>query len=167
MQESQPDFSQVTQVAIQDELESQSPEDKKELTEADMRKIRKVYFTQQYGKVSACGHRFHPLNEPQHRNCQPCWFAYFNTHGELTKAVDEFFREHDADKLTQIRGAKFTKMFLGFMGTLAQLREINESSTTGAIGDNNAVSDGAGEDNSDTGRSSENNNTADSSAVQI
>ena len=46
-----------------------------------------------------------------------------NTHGELVKVADEFFREYGKARLVAMRGKVFVKMFLRFMSTVQHLME--------------------------------------------
>jgi hypothetical protein len=75
--------------------------------------------TLQLQTVPLCGHKFRPGHEPKNRNCERCWFTFFNAHGELTKACDEVFQQFGPDGLSQLRGPKFTRNYLKFMSTLA------------------------------------------------
>lgn len=76
--------------------------------------------------VPMCGHKFVPGQEPKHRNCEPCWFTFFNAHGELTQACDTVFKDFGPDGLTKIRGPKFAKNFIKFMSTLASWKKASE-----------------------------------------
>jgi hypothetical protein len=78
-------------------------------------------------KVEPCGHKFVPGEEPRHRNCTPCWFAYFQVNGEITKAADEVFQEQGESGLRQLATPKFVKNFLMFMGALAQWEALNKA----------------------------------------
>jgi hypothetical protein len=85
-----------------------------------------------------CGHKFAPGSEPRFSNCESCWFAFFQVHGDLTKAVTELVHEHGMDSVKQVRGEKFAKNFIKFMATIAQwktqvdeLKEQDEQSIGG------------------------------------
>lgn len=82
-----------------------------------------------YTRLPACGHRFDPNREPRFNNCESCWFAFFQTHGELTQTADELFQKHGIDAIRQIRGKKFAENWLKFMATLAQWKQQMEGST--------------------------------------
>lgn len=100
-------------------------------------------------RVPDCGHKFVPEQEPRHRNCEACWFTFFQVHGEVTKTADELFKAAGVEAIQQLRGKKFTKHFLRFMGALAQWKSMaddakattetkveDEQSTTG-VGSSN------------------------------
>lgn len=154
-------FIQANEAAVVDgkepvTLETSAVEEPKELTEKDFRKLRKLYITEAHARVAACGHRFHPTNEPR-TNCANCWFAFFQVHGELTKSVDEFFRTLGRDALIKMRGKTFTKNFTRFMALLAQIqKEQNESSVTGASpsSEPEAGADSPSEQSTDSGSGS-------------
>jgi hypothetical protein len=111
--------------------------------------------TLQYQRIPMCGHKFRPSMEPRHRNCESCWFTFFNVHGELTKAVDEVFTQFGESGLMQLRGPKFTRNFTKFMSTIASwkkaadaAKEQNEqqdsTSTASGSGPVAAIPEGAG-----------------------
>ena len=56
----------------------------KQLTSIERGKIMKLYWTQTNGVVAACGHKLGEHAEPKN-NCTDCWFAFFQSHGELTQ----------------------------------------------------------------------------------
>lgn len=95
---------------------------KKPISPAEYKKLMGVYFTQRYSRVEHCNHTFHPENEPR-TNCQYCWFAYFQIHGETTQTADECFQKDGKAMLVRVRGERFTKNFLRFMATLAYMKE--------------------------------------------
>ena len=140
---SEADETIAATAAQSDQPGSQPPaEPDKPLTEKDFRQLRRVYFTVRHDRVNQCGHRFDRMNEPR-TNCQYCWFAFFNTHGELAQTADRAFQEQGKAFLIQIRGAKFTKMFLRFMATLAQFQKEQEKNEpagkiegSGSVGQN-------------------------------
>lgn len=98
----------------------------KELTKTEYKDAMRKEFTLRRPRPT-CGHRFAPGAEPQHRNCEACWFAFFQTHGELTQACDEVFANYGEAGLRQLRGPKFTKNYLKFMATLAHLKQMMEA----------------------------------------
>lgn len=90
------------------------------ITLSDIKKFNKIYVTVQHPRVKECGHRFDEFHEPRH-NCEFCWFAFFNTHGDLVKTVDEIFhKENGIHVLTALKGKKFVRNFTKFMSTVAQ-----------------------------------------------
>ena len=73
-----------------------------------------------------CGHKLVAGQPPRHRNCEACWFTFFQVHGELTQAVDEAYNsqgtEVGRELIKQLRGVKFLKNFLKFMSTVATMK---------------------------------------------
>jgi hypothetical protein len=99
----------------------------KELTEADMRKLRKQYVTIQLPKVIACKHRLDLSRQPRHRNCEHCWWAWFNNHGEIVQQLDEMHTSGQDDVIIQLQGSKFFKRWLQFMSTVANFKLQQEA----------------------------------------
>jgi hypothetical protein len=73
-----------------------------------------------------CGHKLVAGHAPRHRNCDACWFTFFQVHGDLTKAVDEAYNsqgtEVGRELIKQLRGTKFLRNFLKFMSTIALMK---------------------------------------------
>lgn len=111
---------------------------KQELTEYDMRKLRKQYVTIQHPRVVACLHKLDLHLQPRHRNCEHCWWAWFNNHGEIVQQLDEMHTSGQDAVIIQLQGSKFYKRWLQFMSTVAnfklqaeQSQESNEQDTSG------------------------------------
>lgn len=77
--------------------------------------------------VLACGHKYRNEFEPNHRNCERCWFAFFQTHGELTQAVEEAYQTGGAKLVSKLRGPKFLHQFLKFLSTVAFVKMQQEA----------------------------------------
>jgi hypothetical protein len=99
-------------------------EPKKPLTLKELKKARSIYVTRRNDIVEHCGHKFHTDNQPD-TNCPYCWFAFFQTFGEVTQTADEVYQKEGKEMLVKIRGKKFVKNFLQFMKTLAYMKENN------------------------------------------
>lgn len=103
-----------------------------EITRAEYKKGMHDSFTVRH-KPLPCGHKLVIGQQPRHRNCDNCWFVFFQTHGELTQAVEEAYQSSGtmvgAALITQLRGVKFLKHFLRFMSTVASYKESLESAT--------------------------------------
>lgn len=96
----------------------------------EYKKMMRQFFTVQHKRVAACGHKF--TGQEPRTNCQFCWFAYFNENGEFTKSLDELWRSPNGkNMLPALRGAKFTKMFLRFMSTVASWKAADEKGSNG------------------------------------
>ena len=81
--------------------------------------------------VKACGHRLDLHVQPSHRNCEDCWFAFFNTHGELCQQLDEMHTSEGGDSaIIQLQGAKFLHRWKQFMATIAQWKIEHEAQET-------------------------------------
>jgi len=80
-----------------------------------------------YQRAPICGHKVILEREPRHRNCQSCWFIFFNAHKELVEACDEVFKNFGEDGLKQIRPGKFTTNYLRFMSTVASWKKAADA----------------------------------------
>lgn len=76
---------------------------------------------------AACGHKFRAEFEPKFRNCEQCWFTYFQVHGELTQAVEEAYQKGGGELIKKLRGPKFLDNFLKFMATVALIKAQQEA----------------------------------------
>lgn len=102
----------------------------------------------QYKRLK-CGHKLVPGSEPRFRNCELCWFSFFQLHGELTRLATEVFEEYGYEGLANMQGRKFAKNFTKFMGTLAHWKQMSEGSTEVKAVDEQRIEgteDGGGED---------------------
>ena len=100
--------------------------EKIEITRSEFKEHRRKFFTVKYQVNQTCGHPIVKDNEPRFRNCEACWFVFFQIHGEFTQACDEVFGKFGEDGLRQLRGPKLTKNFLKFMSTLALWKKTSE-----------------------------------------
>lgn len=110
-----------------------------EITRAEYKKAMHDTFTVKHQKIPMCGHKFVPGHEPRHRNCQHCWFVFFQVHGELTQSVEEVFQKHGKPAIVALRGEKFLDMFLKFMSTVAQYKQAVEASKGTATKDDDGA----------------------------
>lgn len=94
----------------------------KELTRSEYKLAMRHLFTVRNNIVVQCGHKLTAFGEPTQANCDSCWFAFFNAHGEFVQAVDEAYQQHGAKFVESLKGRKFVKNFQKFMSTVAQLR---------------------------------------------
>ena len=93
------------------------------LTPGDEKKLRKLYVTGKHPRVLACHHRLDLTFQPRQRNCEHCWFAWFNNHGELVQQLDEMFQTQGNTLIIQLQGNKFYHRWRQFMATIAQLKQ--------------------------------------------
>lgn len=77
-------------------------------------------------RLPMCGHKLVPGREPRSRNCDPCWFAFFQIHKEVTETCLEVFRTHGLGALIQLRGHKFAQKFTAFMSTIAEWQQMKK-----------------------------------------
>lgn len=91
------------------------------ITERLLRFLRGKYFTVRHIPLNECGHMLDMINEPRHRNCENCWFQFFNTHPQLVEVADQFFRTHGRKPMEGMRGKKWVVMFLRYMATVIHL----------------------------------------------
>jgi hypothetical protein len=113
------------------------------LTEAAIRKLRGQYFTVRHIPLVDCGHKMDVINEPRHRNCENCWWQWFNFHPQLVSTVDEAWRENGKEFVIRLRGKHFAKMFGRFMQTVVALKEeeknANQEQSIGGIPESGGV----------------------------
>lgn len=117
----------------------------KELTEGELKKIRKAYVTKQHPQVIACGHSLDLDRQPTQRNCEHCWFAWFNNHGEVVQQLDEMYTSGKTDEIIILQGIKFYKMWRKFMATIAgwqRVAEVNEQGISSTEGSNEGRTEG-------------------------
>jgi hypothetical protein len=102
------------------------------LTKAEYKAGMRSQFTIRHRPLP-CGHKLAAGQPPRHRNCEACWFTFFQVHGELTKAVEEAYNsqgtEVGRELVKQLRGSKFLSNFLKFMSTVAALKSQMETQT--------------------------------------
>jgi hypothetical protein len=115
--------------------------------ERTMAKLRGKYFTVRHIFLKDCGHKMDAINFPK-RNCENCYFQWFNHHGELVRVADEFYRQYGKERLIAMRGKKFTVAFLRFMSTVQhflkeqKLKEQADGNTNQVGEPNSGVSSG-------------------------
>jgi hypothetical protein len=98
----------------------------RETTLSQFKALRAKYFTVRHKRMEPCGHRLDQINEPRH-NCEYCWFAFFQTHGELVQTTDRAYQEQGAAFVDKMRGIKYRKMFLRFMSTIQMFKSEIEA----------------------------------------
>lgn len=103
-------------------------EDKPKLTKAEIKRLRRQFVTVNLPRVASCGHRYRADRQPRHRNCEECWMAWLNAHGELVQTTDELHNtEGGVAMIIQLQGTKFLKMFRRFMSTVAGMKKAQET----------------------------------------
>lgn len=103
--------------------------ERKQPTEGEMKKLRKQYVTIQNPKVIACGHGLSLGTQPTHRNCESCWFAFFQNHGELVQQLDEMHTTGQDKVIVDLQGSKFYSQWRKFMSTVANWKQERKSET--------------------------------------
>lgn len=74
-----------------------------------------------------CGHKLRGEGfEPNHRNCEKCWFTFFQINGQFSQAVEEAYQTGGGDLIKKLRGSKFLDMWLKFMSTVALIKRQQE-----------------------------------------
>jgi hypothetical protein len=106
--------------------------EKEELSLREYKNALRQFFTVRRSTVVECKHKI-DLDSPPKNNCQVCWFAWFNQHGELVTALDEAFNE-SPEILDRIWGTKVRKNFTRFMSTLAAWKAEQEKDVKGTTG---------------------------------
>lgn len=112
----QPEVFNRSTAVIEDANAEAAGTGKKELTRKEWKNLLRLYFTVRRPVVEGCGHKI-DTERPPKNNCEICWFAWFNSHGEIVQSTVQ------ADKrfVVQIFGEKFLKMFNKFMATVARM----------------------------------------------
>jgi hypothetical protein len=110
------------QEGLPPELRNDKDGNPPQLTEGLLRKLRGRYFTVRHPFLVDCGHKLDMINQPKN-NCDNCWFQFFNTHGELVKVADQFYRTHGKGAMVSMRGEKFVKNFGRFMVTVLAMKQ--------------------------------------------
>lgn len=103
-----------------------------------VKRLRGKYFTVRHVPMP-CGHKLDVVNEPSHRNCETCWFYFFNTHPQLVEVADQMYRTLGANAVMGLRGGKFVKMFKRYMATMYHIMKARED-VAGAQAGNDAGS---------------------------
>ena len=98
-------------------------------TEKTLAMLRNRYFTIRHILLKDCGHKIDAINFPK-RNCENCYFQWFNCHGTLVETADEFYRQYGKKRLVALRGTKFVTAFLRFMSTVHHFLEEQKRNET-------------------------------------
>lgn len=118
-----------------------------QMTRQVWKQMMRMHFTVRRGTAPGCGHKLSSINVPNEKgentlfitsdprkNCDSCWFTYFNTNGQMTNIADECFREAGRDVLERSRGKRFVRYFLRFMSTIARFqREAAEKAAANGV----------------------------------
>lgn len=140
----------------------------KQMTRQVWKQMMRIHFTIRRGKAQPCEHKLSSINVPNEKgettvfitsdprkNCDSCWFTYFNTNGQMTQIADECFREAGRDVLERSRGKRFVKYFLRFMSTIARFqREAAEREAANGVkveGTTDDSTTGGGSPSTDSG----------------
>jgi len=92
------------------------------INERTLRLIRGKTFTVRHILLEDCQHKMDMQNQPK-TGCENCWYQWLNHHGTLVQTAHEFYQQFGKERLVAMRGAKFVKMFLRFMSTIAHMIE--------------------------------------------
>jgi hypothetical protein len=92
------------------------------INERTLRLIRGKTFTVRHILLEDCQHKMDMQNQPK-TGCENCWYQWLNHHGTLVQTAHEFYQQFGKERLVAMRGAKFVKMFLRFMSTVAHMIE--------------------------------------------
>ena len=128
---------QIDQAAV-DKLAAMIPPDPTTMNYREELRTRMVPFRDsskgpiRFQRLPICKHKFVHGSEPRHRNCESCWFAFFQIHGEITQLADEIHSKHGLPGLRQLKGPKFAKNFTKFMATLAVWKKATEEAKQNA-----------------------------------
>jgi hypothetical protein len=87
-----------------------------------LKQLRGRYFTVKHVLLTNCWHKLDMINFPK-RNCENCYFTWFNTHPQLVETADQFFRIHGKGPLIGMRGRKFFIAFVRYMATIIHFQK--------------------------------------------
>jgi hypothetical protein len=134
----------------------------KQMTRQVWKQMMRIHFTVRRGLAQPCGHKLSTIMVPDdkgkqsvfitsdpRKNCESCWFTYFNTNGQMTQIADDCFQNAGRDVLERSRGKKFVKYFLMFMSTMARFQREAAERATRTFKKENA--DGVETESADTG----------------
>lgn len=102
----------------------------KQYSKAEIGKLRRQHMTQVFAEVNACGHKFHPINEPTN-GCDDCWNAFFRVHEGVVIGVQSIISTFGQAQLVKIRGTKFLKRYKVFAAVLEE--EQRNAATEAAL----------------------------------
>jgi hypothetical protein len=85
--------------------------------------IRKKQLPCHLPRVIACKHRLDLSRPPRYRNCDSCWFAFFQNNPRTVETADELHQAGNSRLIEQLQGTKFLEKFRNFMSTVAKLKE--------------------------------------------
>jgi hypothetical protein len=91
-----------------------------------LKELRGKYFTVRHIPLEECGHKLDALNEPRHRNCETCWWHWFETHPALVEAVDDAWRTQGKRLVVNLRGTHFATMFARYVVTRTAINKERE-----------------------------------------
>jgi len=109
-----------------------------QLSETEIRKLRRQYITKVHDTVVACGHKFHPTQTPSHANCADCWEAFFNIHTGTVAAAQSIVTAFGFEQLVKCNGTKFCKFYSAFVDKRNQEAE-NEKHNVVSISSESVV----------------------------
>lgn len=121
--------------------------EKIEITRAEYKKYQRQNTTVKHQRVPMCGHKFVQGKEPRHKNCETCWFSFFQVYGELTQSVEEVYAKKGPALIVQLKGKKFLVNFLKFMATVAVWKMTADAAKEKQDGSTSTVEGSNGEDN--------------------
>lgn len=102
------------------------------ITEKLLRQLRNRYFIVKHVVLTNCGHKLDMINFPK-RNCENCYFQWFNTHPQLVEVADQFYRTHGKGPLIGMRGKKFFVAFTRYMATIIHFMKEEELAKQNAV----------------------------------
>jgi hypothetical protein len=112
---------------------NQQQSEPRQYTRKEIGQMRRRYVTIVNSTVKACGHpvKFDQTTQP-HNNCIECWSAYFLTAIDL-EGVHVVLTKQGVRALIAQRGAKFVKMFRGFLNSRLMPMLNAEAAKQGAV----------------------------------
>ena len=109
-----------------DNVEIDHENKKVTITPGEAKRLRKQFVTVHHPRVVHCQHRLDLNTQPRQRNCEHCWFAWFQNHGEVVQQLDEMFVADGGALIVQLQGKKFLHRWRQFMATIASWEKVAE-----------------------------------------
>jgi hypothetical protein len=98
----------------------------RQVSEAELKQLRRLYFTVRHDTVQPCGHKLDRVNQPDN-NCEFCWFGFYESHPQLVETADKAYVEQGQRFLDKMRGVKFRKFFTRYMATKLKMQQEMET----------------------------------------
>ncbi len=94
-------------------------------------KLKKAYRTPQASKVlpivAGCGHTLDLARQPRHRNCKPCWTAFFRNQDGLAENLAKIVVKQGTETLVHRFGKKFLTRFNEYVSLVQRVEALQQA----------------------------------------